>query len=221
MARPLRIEFPGAVYHITARGNARQDIFLEDSDRRRFLELLGREVEQQRWRCYAYCLMGNHYHLLIETPEPNLAQGMRRLQGTYTQGFNRRHGRVGHLFQGRYKSILVEGDAYGLELCRYIVLNPVRAGWARHPGDWRWSSYLQTTGVMAAPAWLDTAWILGQFSQDAAKASDTYERFVAQGIGGRSPWEDLRGQIWLGGNSFREEMERRLKGKALENVPLR
>ncbi|MGH7908382.1 MAG: transposase, partial [Thermodesulfobacteriota bacterium] len=100
MARPLRLEFPGALYHITSRGNARQEIFLSDDDRTCFLNLLGREVEQQRWRCYAYCLMNNHYHIMIETPEGNLVLGMRRLNGAYSQEFNRRHGRVGHLFQG-------------------------------------------------------------------------------------------------------------------------
>ena len=99
MARPLRLEFPGAVYHLTARGNARQDIYLDDSDRRRFLDLLGREIKQQGWKCYAYCLMNNHYHLLIETLEANLVQGMRRLNGVYTQAFNRRHNRIGHLLQ--------------------------------------------------------------------------------------------------------------------------
>jgi REP element-mobilizing transposase RayT len=108
MARPLRLEFPGAVYHLTARGNARQRIFDDDGDRRRFLDLFGCEVQQQGWRCYAYCLMDNHYHLLIETPEGNLVAGMRRLNGAYTQTFNRRHQRVGHLFQGRYKSIVVQ-----------------------------------------------------------------------------------------------------------------
>ncbi|MGH7801397.1 MAG: transposase, partial [Thermodesulfobacteriota bacterium] len=107
MARPLRLEFPGALYHITSRGNARQEIFLSDDDRTSFLNLLGREVEQQRWRCHAYCLMSNHYHIMIETPEGNLVLGMRRLNGAYSQEFNRRHGRVGHLFQGRYKSIIV------------------------------------------------------------------------------------------------------------------
>ena len=221
MARPLRLEFPGAVYHITARGNARQDVYLDDDDRREFLRLLARESEQQRWQCYAYCLMGNHYHLLIETPEPNLVRGMRRLQGVYTQAFNRRHGRVGHLFQGRYKSILVDRDAYGLELCRYIVLNPVRAGWVSEPGDWPWSSYLETAGETSSLSWLKRDWVLGQFAEDGTAAGNAYAHFVAQGIGGRSPWEDLRGQIWLGSEIFREKMERALRGRDLTGVPSR
>ncbi len=119
MARPLRLQFPGAVYHLTARGNARQDIYLDDMDRLAFVRRLGHEVQQQRWACYAYCLMSNHYHLLIETPEGNLVSGMRRLNGMYCQAFNRRHGRVGHVLQGRYTSIVVDRNPYLLELCRY------------------------------------------------------------------------------------------------------
>ena len=199
MARPLRLEFPGAVYHLTARGNARQDVFLDDEDRARFLALLAREIGQQRWRCYAYCLMGNHYHLVIETPEPNLSTGMRRLNGAYTQAFNRGHGSVGHLFQGRYKSILVEREAYLMDLCRYVVLNPVRAGFATRVGDWRWSSYRATGLGATPPAWLDAAAVLARFGGDGATARAAYRRFVREGLGAPSPWENLRGQIWLGG----------------------
>ena len=111
MARPLRLEFPGAVYHITARGDRREPIFLDDEDRLRFIDLLSREVKQQGWLLFAFCLMDNHYHLLLETPQPNLVRGMRRLNGVYTQAFNRAHGLVGHVLQGRYKSILVDKDA--------------------------------------------------------------------------------------------------------------
>jgi len=128
MARPLRLEFPGTLYHLTARGNAQQAIFLDAMDREAFLTILAGEIDQHRWRCYAYCLMDNHYHLLIETPEANLVHGMRRLNSRYAQRFNRRHRRVGHLFQGRYKSIVVDRERHLLELTRYIVLNPVRAG---------------------------------------------------------------------------------------------
>src|SRR5512145_316717 len=108
MARPLRIEFPGALYHVTSRGNAREPIFLDDGDRQAFLVRLGQVVEGHRWRCFSYCLMTNHFHLLLETPEPNLSRGMRLLNGRYSQRFNRRHGRVGHVLQGRFKGILVE-----------------------------------------------------------------------------------------------------------------
>ena len=217
MARPLRLEFSGALYHLTARGNARASIFSDDEDRRLFLELLGKEIAQQGWQCYAYCLMDNHYHLLIETPEANLIAGMRRFNGVYTQAFNRRHGRVGHLFQGRYKSILVDKDSYGLELCRYLVLNPVRARRVKRPENWPWSSYRATVGAVTAPAWLNADWVLGQFGTREAKAA--YQRFVVEGIARASPWDNLKGQIWLGGEAFLKRMERLVQGKSGVNVP--
>jgi REP element-mobilizing transposase RayT len=157
MARPLRIEYPGALYHVTARGDRREPIYAGDRDRQEFLELLAREVRQQHWLLYAYCLMDNHYHLLLETPEPNLVQGMRRLNGAYAQWFNRRHGFVGHVLQGRYKAILVERDSHLLELARYVVLNPVRANTAREPACYAWSSYRATAGAAACPGWLPAA----------------------------------------------------------------
>jgi REP element-mobilizing transposase RayT len=211
------LEFAGALYHLTARGNARADIFADDEDRRLFLELLAQEISQQGWRCYAYCLMGNHYHLLIETPEPNLVAGMRRFNGIYTQAFNRRHGRVGHLFQGRYKSILVDKDRYGLELSRYIVLNPVRARMVRRPELWAWSSYRATAGQVPAPAWLDADWVLGQLG--GRNAAVAYQRFVREGMDQGSPWDKLSGQIWLGDKAFLKRMERLAGGKSVANVP--
>ena len=154
MTRPVRIEFEGALYHVTSRGDRREAIYEDDSDRVQFLEILGEAIRSFNWVCHAYCGMGNHYHLVIETPDGNLSKGMRQLNGVYTQASNRRHGRVGHLFQGRYKAILVDGDAYLLELTRYVVLNPVRAGMVAHPGDWRWSSYLEMVGERSPPDWL-------------------------------------------------------------------
>lgn len=219
MARPLRLEYAGALYHLTARGNARADIFVDDNDRRRFLELLGQEITQQGWRCYAYCLMNNHYHLLIETPAPNLVAGMRRFNGVYTQNFNHRHKRVGHVFQGRYKSIVVDKDSYCLELCRYIVLNPVRARMVKQVQHWAWSSYCATVGQVTAPAWLDTDWVLEQFGSRIPKAA--YKRFVAQGLSQASPWEDLKGQIWLGSSTFLNSMESLAQTAPMANVPQR
>src|SRR4030066_2444129 len=165
MARPLRIEYPGAIYHITSRGNARQPIYKDDKDRETFLELLGSVVSRYGWICHAYCLMGNHYHLLIETPDGNLSQGMRQLNGIYTQHFNRRHGRVGHLFQGRFKAIVVDRDSYLLELCRYVVLNPIRAAMVKHVEHYPWSSYPATMGLADCPVWLNTDWLLGRFGK--------------------------------------------------------
>ena len=133
MARPLRIEYPGALYHVTSRGDRQEAIFDDDQDRTAFLNVLSEVVSRFRWHCHAFCLMGNHYHLMIETPEANLTKGMRHLNGVFTQWSNRRHKRSGHLFQGRYKAILVDRDSYFLELARYIVLNPVRAAMIKHP----------------------------------------------------------------------------------------
>lgn len=213
MARPLRLEFPGALYHVTSRGNARQKIYLDDEDRHLYLDLLGKEVTQQGWRCYAYCLMDNHYHLLIETPEPTLVSGMRRLNGVYTQAFNRRHRRVGHLFQGRYKAIVVDKDAYLLELCRYIVLNPVRAKAVRTPERWQWSSYHATVGQSAAPSWLAVEEVRALFPSRGA-----YQRFVEEGIGQDSPWAGLRGQIYLGREDFLKGVARRLPRRPVRGV---
>ena len=219
MARPLRLEFAGALYHITARGNARQAIVLDDEDRRHFIEWLGREVHQQRWTCYAWCLMDNHYHVLLGTPEANLVAGMRRLNQVYTQHFNRRHRRVGHLFQGRYKSIVVDKESYLLELCRYVVLNAVRAGMARSAREWRWSSYRATAGYVKAPDWLALDRVLDHFGSGLREAQLAYRRFVREGIAAASPWEALRGQIWLGSDAFRKRMARRVAGQNLEAVP--
>ena len=156
MARPLRIEFPGALYHVTSRGDGRDDIYFEDQDRELWLNVLDLVCGRYNWIIHAYCQMGNHYHLLIETPDGNLARGMRQLNGVYTQRFNQAHNRVGHVFQGRYKAIIVQKDAYLLELSRYIVLNPVRAHMVRTARDWAWCNYRATAGMASAPKWLDT-----------------------------------------------------------------
>ncbi len=151
MSRPIRIEFPNALYHVTSRGVRREDIFDDDDDRRAFLKTLGDVVGQFNWLCYAWCLMDNHYHLLIQTPDGNLSKGMRQLNGVYTQLSNRRHRRVGHLFQGRFKAILVDSDGHLLELARYVVLNPVRARMVKRATDWEWSSYRASLGIAPAP----------------------------------------------------------------------
>ena len=136
MARPLRIEYPGAIYHVTSRGDGREAIYLDDGDREEFLSVFEDVIRRMNWKCSAYCLMENHYHLLVETPDGNLSRGMRQLNGVYTQRFNRLHDRSGHVFQGRYKAILVERDSHLKELCRYVVLNPVRAGMVDRPEEW-------------------------------------------------------------------------------------
>jgi len=202
MSRPLRIEFPGAVCHVTGRGNARQRIYRNDEDRELFLSILSHVVGRYDWRCHAYCLMDNHYHLLIEISKPNLSLGMRQLNGLYTQSHNRRHRRVGHLFQGRFKAILVEKESHLLELCRYVILNPVRAKRVKHPGQWRWSSYRATAGVATVPDYLTVDWLLGQFGRRLHDAQKKYREYVGEGIGIPSPWEQLQGQIYLGSKDF-------------------
>ncbi|CAA6603500.1 transposase [Rhodospirillaceae bacterium LM-1] len=205
MARPLRIEYPGALYHVTARGNARQPIFLSKADAQAFLDTLGDTALRLGWRFHAYCLMTNHYHLLVETEHANLSRGMRHLNGVYTQAFNRAHKRVGHLFQGRYKAILVEAEAYFLELARYIVLNPVRAGMAVEPKEWLWSSYRATLGEAQAYEWFDAKPLLMRFDANQDKARSAYAGFVAEGVGKPSPWESVRNQLFLGSQAFADK----------------
>lgn len=220
MSRPLRLEFPGAIYHVTARGNARETIFLDDDDKLSFLAVLAETVSRFGWLCHAYCLMDNHYHLLIETPDGNLSQGMRQVNGVYTQRFNRRHARVGHLFQGRFKAILVERESYLLELCRYIVLNPVRTKMVTDINRYLWSSYPATVGSQPAPAWLTTDWVLSQFNSRRTMARRKYAEFVAQGQNLSSPWPALKGQVLLGSAQFVEQMQPLLAGiRDITEVP--
>ena len=202
MARPLRIEYPGALYHVTARGNARQNIFLDDTDRQRFLGVLGQVVARFHLLLHAYCLMDNHFHLMVETPEANLSKAMRQLNGVYTQAFNRHHGRVGHVLQGRFKAIVMDRESYLLELCRYVVLNPVRAKITRTPDRYAWSSYQATSGHVSPLSFLTVDWLLSQFGQRRTMAQRKYQAFVAEGIGQGSPWEHVQGQVLLGSEQF-------------------
>jgi REP element-mobilizing transposase RayT len=218
----LRIEFAGALYHVTSRGDGREDIYRGDEDRRRFLEVVGEVCERFDWVVHAYCLMDNHYHLLVETPNANLSKGMRQLNGVYTQAFNRSHGRVGHVLQGRYKAILVQKETCLLELARYIVLNPVRARMVRAAKDWPWSSYRATAGLGAGPGWLQTDWILSAFARRKGRAMQRYRAFVAEGKDQPSPWEQLTNQVFLGSEHFVSELQARLEaGKDLSEIPVR
>lgn len=221
MARPLRIEYPGAVYHVTARGNAQADIFLSDVDRLTFLNTLAGTIEKYNWLCHAYCLLDNHYHAIIETPDPNLSLGMRQLNGVYTQAFNRAHQRVGHVFQGRYKAILVEKESHLLELCRYVVLNPVRAGMVSKPDEWMWSSYKSTAYVGKAPKYLTIEWVLEQFAEQKTTARQRYRKFVAEGLSDRTrPWQKLVGQVFLGSEKFVSRMQELLGDKQeIKEIP--
>jgi len=210
MSRPMRLEFPNALYHVTSRGNAQQDIYLSDADRQQFLNVLNHVCQRYNWVVHAYCLMSNHYHLLIETPDGNLSKGMRQLNGLYTQDFNRAHKRVGHVYQGRYKAILVEKQAYLLELARYIVLNPVRAEMVRSAKDWKWSSYRATALMAETPNWLATHWLLSQFAKTKKVAIRRYREFVKAGKNQPSPMDELKNQVFLGGDDFVAQMQSKL-----------
>jgi len=211
MTRPLRIEYPGAVYHVTSRGNEKKAVFKDDLDRENFLNTLQQVNKRYNWLCHAYCLMTNHYHLLIETPDANLSLGMRQLNGVYTQLFNKRHNRTGHLFQGRFKGILIQKDSHLLEVCRYVVLNPIRAGMAKNPQQWKWSSYRATAGKEKSHSSLTTHWVLGQFSEKRNIAERKYCQFVTGGIGEKSIWAEVKGQIILGEDKFADSLADLLK----------
>lgn len=219
MSRPLRIDLAGGVYHVTARGDQREAIYFADADRRAWLDLLGAVCERYAWRCHAWCQMTNHYHLLIETPEGNLARGMRQLNGVYTQMINRGYRRVGHLFQGRYQAILVEKEAYLLEVSRYVVLNPVRARMVDNANEWPWSSYKSMVSHALCAAWLERDWLLGQFGTTRRAAIAAYADFVRAGVGQESVWSDLRGQLYLGSESFMTDLQNRSADSDLREVP--
>ncbi|MFQ5543599.1 MAG: transposase [Nitrospiria bacterium] len=218
MSRPLRIEFPGAVYHVTNRGNARQNIFSNDEDRRQFLSILEKTVNRYSWLCHAYCLMHDHYHLLIETQKPNLSLGMRQLNGLYTQTHNRSHNRIGHLFQGRFKSILLEKDTWLLPMCRYVVLNPVRSKIIDHPLAWEWSSYRATATGRDILPFLTLTWIFEQFGGELPEAHKKYRKYVAEGKTLPSPLEKRKGRIYLGSQAFIENHVPELISKEVSRV---
>lgn len=178
MARPLRIAFPGALYHLISRGNNRERVFLGDNDCTFFFDVLGHVVDRFGWRCHSYCALGNHYHLLVETPSPNVSIGMRQLNGVYAQAFNRRHDRVGHVFQSRFHSVLVQGDPYLREVVRYIARNPVKAKLCDRAEDWRWSSFRALLGLAPPAPFLTTDWVLGQFGEQKGVARDRLRAFV-------------------------------------------
>ena len=221
MARPLRIEFSGGLYHITARGDRREPIFSDDQDRACLIEILAQALHRFNAVALAYCLMGNHYHFVLHTRRANLSRLMRHVNGVYAQAFNRRHGLVGHLFQGRFTSIHVDRDAYLMEVCRYTELNPVRARMVESPSDWPWSSYRAHCGLAESPEWLDTAalhgYLLGHDASsvvDQLRAVELYVELVANGRGVRLWEEALRQDIYLGSDAFIERTQQRLQQHA-------
>lgn len=208
MARPLRIEYPGALYHVTSRGNEQKDVFKSRKDREQFLSYLESAAERYGVVIHAWCLMSNHYHLLLETPDGNLSQIMRHINGAYTTYFNVKRKRAGHLFQGRYKAILVDADAYVAELSRYMHLNPVRAGMVKKPEEHAWSSYRQYVGLAEPPVWLTTSLILGYFN--AKDAKNAYQEFVNLALEQQiaNPLQKVVASTILGDSNFVREISR-------------
>lgn len=223
MGRQLRIEYPDAFYHVTARGNERKEIFKSEKDREQFLSYLESAVTRYGAVIHCYCLMSNHYHLLVETPSGNLSQIMQHINGAYTNYFNTKRKRSGHLFQGRYKGILVEADEYALQLSRYIHLNPVRIKAVSELDDYRWSSYQEYTGKRKTPDWLTTTFILGYFDKSQPAAQKKYQQFVEELIGKEqeSPLLQTVAATLLGTPEFVAGIqEKHLEGKSSDrNLP--
>jgi REP element-mobilizing transposase RayT len=208
------------VYHITSRGNDKKAVFKDDQDRETFLKILAHVNKRYHWLCHGYCLMDNHYHLIIETPDGNLSLGMRQLNGVFTQARNKRYNKTGHLFQGRYKAILIQKDTHLLEVCRYVVLNPVRARMVEQPEAWAWSSYRATAGKEQPHPCLTKDWLLGQFSRTRGTAEKKYRRFVAWGIGKETIWTAVKGQAILGEDDFVDSLVDHLKRhKDIPEIP--
>jgi REP element-mobilizing transposase RayT len=178
MARPLRVEYPGAYYHVISRGNNQEKIFLNDRDKQKFLEYLGKANERFSIIIHTYCLMSNHFHLLVQTPEPNLSRAMQWINVSYATYFNRKRGRYGHLFQGRFKAILIDADGYLKHLSRYIHVNPVRAKIVSTPSKYQWSSYSAYIGKEKTPQFLKTDWLLSNFGKRKKEAKRNYRAFV-------------------------------------------
>ena len=200
-------------YITLLRGDRRENIYDDDTDRIIFLEVLAKVVTDYNWLCHSYCLMDNHYHLIIKTLDSNLSKGMRQLNGVYTQATNRHHSRSGHLFQGRYKAILDDKDQYLLELARYVVLNPVKVKcMVRSIEDWPWSNYLAFIGHTKTQEWLTPEWVLSQFGRNNKLARENYKRFVLEGVGQKIDiWSSLNAQIYLGDDTFVSTMQNKIE----------
>lgn len=212
MARPLRIEFADALYHVTSRGNERRSIFRTNRDRQTFLLFLGLAARRFGWSISTWVLMTNHFHLVIQTPEPNLSRGMQWLNGTYAGWYNRIHGRCGHLFQGRFKAYLIDKEAYFAEVLRYVVLNPVRAKMCERPEQYRWSSYRAAAGLELPPEWLDLAAVHQLFGEECGRAQAAYREFVLAKIGCEDRlWEKLENQLYLGTEEWLKTMRAKVE----------
>jgi len=206
MGRPLRIEYPGAFYHVTSRGNERRTIFLTQKNYERMIGYLESATERYGAQIHCFCLMSNHYHLLLETPRGNLRQILHHLNTSYTNYFNTKTGRAGHLFQGRYRAILLDKDHYAMELSRYIHLNPVRAHIVKNPLVYPWSSYKDYAGERTGWDWVKTQWVLSQISRNEKRARKGYQKFIEEGSGRavKDPLEQVVSSTILGSEEFVE-----------------
>ncbi len=207
MARPIRIEYPGALMHVKSFCNPGSRIFLEQANHQAFIELLDELLEQYEINCYSYCLMDDHYHLLLETATTNLSRMMRSLNGRYTQYFNREYHQTGAVFRGRFKSVVIQKDLYLLEMSRHIVLNPLRADIVDHPEDYKWSSYRATVGLEQAPSWLIVDSLLNNFDAKKQKAIRQYKEYIKQGINSTFTAQVVK-QSYLGNEQFINEVQR-------------
>lgn len=219
VARPLRVEFEGAWYHAMNRGAGHRRIFLSAGDSRKFLEILADVTEIYRLEVHAYCLMDNHYHLLLHTPEAGLGRAMRHLNGVYTQHFNWRNGRDGPLFRGRYRAVLVDSDEFLLQVSRYIHLNPVEGGLAPRPEAYKHSSYLAYLEPTVSPEWLTTSTVLGRLGRGDTRSR--YRRFVERGVDAptRAFYQKARTDPVLGGKSFRSRLQRLVETRPSHRDP--
>lgn len=212
MVRPLRLSFEDAFYHITARGNRRDNIFYSPRDKDVFLDKMNETFIKYSFVCYAYCLMDNHYHLFVKTPFANITEGMHYLNTSYSNWFKAKHRIVGAIFQGRYKAILVDEDSYALKLSTYIHLNPLRRGMVKHIKEYKWSSYLDYIGVRKSlTERLHTSFLLSQFDQDLSKSRKKYKKFVLENIDIDNPLENTYKAIALGDNSFIEKIIQKIE----------
>ena len=201
MPRPIRLDYPGAHFHVTSRGNEQRTIFMDEGDRRRFLSLLATTHDRFDVVCHAYCLMGNHYHLLVESGSGRFSAALQHINGSYGRFFNRRHERVGHLFQGRFKSNLIDTDSYLLEVVRYIELNPCRAALVADPAEWAWSSYRSRLGLAPAPEWLRVEPVMERFGQTEA-GRQAYRDFILAGLENQLIHRKLKGDSIIGSPEF-------------------
>lgn len=215
MSRPVRIEFPGATYHVTSKGKDGQTIFVDQEDRAVFLNVVENVVDRFGWLLHSYVLMDNHYHLVVEVPNANLSKGMRQLNGVYTQHANRRHGQEGPIFQGRFKSVLFEKKNYLLQVCRHVVTNPARAREPNNYSTYRWSSYRATAGQVKIPGYLHPFEILQAFGKRERDSQRKYREYVKEGAGAPSPLDERINQVLLGSSRFLSEMQPILQGERL------